>query len=73
MWLRRPLGSVLRRMIAVLRSAPFDRATFAAVAEAVRGIPWVLRERAVVPAGVERGLVLLEESQRNSVARRYVG
>ncbi|MFD6067351.1 glycosyltransferase family 2 protein [Amycolatopsis lurida] len=73
LWLRRPPGSIARRMVAVLRSAPFDRATFAAVAEAVRGIPWVLRERAVVPAGVERGLVLLEESQRKSVARRYVG
>lgn len=73
LWLRRPLGSITRRMVAVLRSAPFDRATFAAVAEAVRGIPWVLRERAVVPDRVERGLVLLEESQRKSVARRYVG
>ncbi|MEU3622859.1 glycosyl transferase [Amycolatopsis coloradensis] len=73
LWLRRPLRSVLRRMVTVLRSAPFDRATVAAVGEAVRGLPWVLRERNVVPAAVERGLVLLEESQRKSVARRYVG
>ncbi|MFC9252661.1 glycosyltransferase family 2 protein [Amycolatopsis thailandensis] len=73
LWLRRPLRSAVRRMAVVLRSAPFDRATVAAVAEAARGIPWVLRERRVVPAEVERGLLLLEESQRNSAARRYVG
>ncbi|MEV6909121.1 glycosyltransferase [Amycolatopsis sp. NPDC051071] len=73
LWLRRPLRSALRRMVTVLRSAPFDRATVAAVGEAVRGLPWVLRERQVVPAEVERGLVLLEDSQRKSVARRYVG
>ncbi|KZB79557.1 glycosyltransferase family 2 protein [Amycolatopsis regifaucium] len=73
LWLRRPVSSILRRMVTVLRSAPLDRATVTAVAEAVRGIPWVLRNRAVVPLEVERGLVLLEDAQRNSVARRYVG
>lgn len=73
LWLRRPVRSALRRMVTVLGSAPRDRATVAAVVEALRGIPWVLRNREVVPAGVERGLVLLEESQRTSVARRYVG
>lgn len=73
LWLRRPIRSALRRMVAVLGSAPRDRATAGAVVEALRGIPWVLRNRKVVPAGVERGLVLLEESQRASVARRYVG
>jgi GT2 family glycosyltransferase len=73
LWLRRPFSSVLRRMATVLRSAPLDRATVTAVAEAMRGIPWVLRNREVVPVEVERGLVLLEDAQRNSVARRYVG
>lgn len=73
LWLRRPVRSALRRMVTVLGSAPRDRATVGAVVEALRGIPWVLRNREVVPAGVERGLVLLEESQRASVARRYVG
>ncbi|ANN21809.1 glycosyl transferase [Amycolatopsis orientalis] len=73
LWLRRPFRSVLRRMVTVLRSAPLDRATASAVVEAVRGLPWVLRNREVVPAEVERGLVLLEDSQRKSVARRYVG
>ncbi|MFD2488171.1 glycosyltransferase family 2 protein [Amycolatopsis jiangsuensis] len=71
--LRRPWPSVLRRAAAVLASAPRDRTTLAAVAESLRGLPWVLRERSVVPAEVERGLRLLEEPQRNSAARRYVG
>ncbi|PRX48607.1 GT2 family glycosyltransferase [Prauserella shujinwangii] len=73
LWLRRPWRSVARRTADVLRSAPADRATAAAVAEALRGLPWVLRERRVVPASVEAGLRSLEESQRRSAARRYVG
>ncbi|APU20087.1 glycosyltransferase family 2 protein [Actinoalloteichus sp. GBA129-24] len=73
LWLRRPLRSALRRSAAVLRSAPADLATAGAVAAALRGLPWVLRERRVVPTRVEAGLLLLEESQRRSTARRYVG
>lgn len=73
LWLRRPAASALRRTRDVLRSAPKDTATLAAVAEAVRGLPWVLTERRVVPRGVEEGLCSLEESQRRSTARRYVG
>ncbi|WP_336159561.1 glycosyltransferase family 2 protein [Amycolatopsis sp. VC5-11] len=71
--LRRPWRSVFRRGAAVLASAPRDRTTVAAVAECLRGLPWVLRERAVVPAEVEHGLRLLEAPQRNSPARRYTG
>lgn len=44
-----------------------------AIAEALGGLRWVLRERRVVPPEVEHGLRLLEEPQRHSVARRYVG
>jgi UDP-glucose 4-epimerase len=44
-----------------------------AVGEALAGLAWVLRERRVVPPEVERGLRLLEEPQRHSRARRYVG
>ncbi|MEO3807969.1 glycosyltransferase [Sphaerisporangium sp. B11E5] len=71
-WLRRPPGGALRRTAAVLRAVPKDRASAAAVAAAVAGLPWVLRERRVVPTAVEDGLRLLEEPQRTSVARRYV-
>ncbi|GAA3794537.1 glycosyltransferase [Sphaerisporangium flaviroseum] len=71
-WLRRPAADALRRTVAVLRSVPKDRASVSAVAAAVAGLPWVLRERRVVPVAVGRGLRLLEEPQRTSVARRYV-
>ncbi len=72
-WLRRPASRALRRTATVLRSVPRDRASAAAMGEAVAGLPWVLRERRVVPPRVERGLRLLEEPQRHSKARRYVG
>ncbi|WP_280296987.1 glycosyltransferase family 2 protein [Nocardia abscessus] len=73
LWLRRPTRSAARRTAAVLRSAPADLTTAVAVLETLRGVPWVLRERKVLPPRVEAGLVLLEESQRRSPARRYVG
>lgn len=72
-WLRRPVPSAWRATRRVLGSAPRDLATVTAVARALRGLPWVLRERHVVPAHVEHGLRLLEASQRSSKARRYVG
>jgi GT2 family glycosyltransferase len=72
-WLRRPAGSALRRTVSVLRSAPADLTTLAAIGAALRGLPWVLRERRVVPATVERGLRLLDATQARSTARSYVG
>jgi hypothetical protein len=72
-WLRRPLPSALRRTGTLLRSVPKDRASAVAIGEALAGLSWVLRERRVVPTEVERGLRLLEEPQRRSPARRYVG
>jgi GT2 family glycosyltransferase len=72
-WLRRPVPSALRRTGAVIGSLPRDSTSALALAEAVRGLPWVVRERRVVPRSVERGLCLLEEPQRRSTARRYVG
>ncbi|MBP2367908.1 glycosyltransferase family 2 protein [Pseudonocardia parietis] len=73
LWLRRPVRSALRRSATVLRSAPADRATVSAVLAALAGSGWVLRERRVVPPAVEHGLRLLEEPQRRSTARRYIG
>lgn len=72
-WLRRPARSAWRATRWVLGTAPKDRATVAAVGWALLGLPWVLRERRVVPAHVERGLCLLEEARRTNTARRYVG
>jgi hypothetical protein len=73
LWLRRPARSAARRTGVVLSSAPADLTTAAAVLETLCGLPWVLRERRVLPPRVEAGLVLLEDSQRRSTARRYVG
>jgi glycosyltransferase involved in cell wall biosynthesis len=72
-WLRRPWFSALRRTRTIVGSLPPDATSALALAQAAAGLPWVLRERRVVPRGVEHGLRLLEESQRESVARRYVG
>ena len=48
------------------------RVSAAAVLDAVRGLPWVLRERRPLPLHVERRFRVLEHSQRTSAARRYV-
>ncbi|WP_112237833.1 glycosyltransferase family 2 protein [Kribbella monticola] len=71
-WLRRPLRSALVRTARHLARVPRDRISLYAVAEALRGLPWVLRERNVVPAEVERGYRLLDHMQLTSKARRYV-
>jgi GT2 family glycosyltransferase len=73
LWLRRPVPYALSRTVEVIRSAPADAATARAVLAALTGLPWVVRHRRVVPASVEAGLQTLRESQRDSVARRYVG
>lgn len=72
-WLRRPVPSAWRATRWVLGSAPKDLATAAAIGRAMCGLPWVLRERRVVPPRVEEGLCLLEQAQHESMARRYVG
>jgi GT2 family glycosyltransferase len=71
-WLRRPLPRALRRTVQLARSVPRDRVSLAAFAEAAAGLAWVVRERRVVPPHVEHGLRLLERSQLESGARRYV-
>jgi GT2 family glycosyltransferase len=62
-WLHRPPRAALRRTRALLRDAPTRRQAAAAVAQAMRGAPWVAREREVVPPHVERGLRALERGE----------
>ncbi|MGY1634380.1 glycosyltransferase family 2 protein [Geodermatophilus sp. SYSU D01186] len=71
-WLRRPLRPALRRTRHLLRTVPRDRLSVLGVLDAVRGLPWVLRERRVLPPHAEARFAALEESQRTSTARRYV-
>ncbi|WP_461079587.1 glycosyltransferase family 2 protein [Streptomyces deserti] len=72
-WLRRPAGPALRRTVNLARTVPRDAASLRAFAEAAAALPWVLRERRVVPPEVESRLRLLEPAQRSSRARRYTG
>src|SRR5690625_1243073 len=69
-WLRRPLPAALRRTWAVLgelRSGPALRGALAALG----GLPWVLRDRRVLPPHAEERFRVLEGAQRDSTARQY--
>lgn len=59
-WLRRPLPRAVRLTIAL--TADGNGSGPRALVAAMRGMPWVLRERRVVPAHVDRWLRLLEET-----------
>jgi len=61
-WLRRPLPRAARRTIALITES--NGSGLAALVAAARGLPWVLRERHVVPTHVERCLRLLEQPPR---------
>jgi GT2 family glycosyltransferase len=71
-WLRRPVRPALRRTAHLLRTLPRDRTTLLGLLAAVRGAPWVLRERRVLPPHAEARFAALDEAQRRSTARRYV-
>ncbi|GAB2596068.1 glycosyl transferase [Paractinoplanes abujensis] len=72
-WLRRPLGPALRRSLFLARTVPRDRTSARALWDAVRGLPWLVPARRPRPAEVEARLAVLDETQRRSQARRYVG
>ena len=72
-WLRRPLAPALRRTAFLARTVPHDRVSALGAWDAVRGVPWLIRQRRPRPAGVEARLEPLDAAQRASTARRYVG
>ncbi|MFH8294262.1 glycosyltransferase family 2 protein [Streptomyces sp. NPDC018059] len=72
-WLRRPVRPALRRTAHLVRTVPRDLVSVRAFAEAAAALPWVVRERRVLPRAAEARLRALEEAQRRSSARRYVG
>lgn len=69
-WLRRPAGHAVRRSARLLRGAR-PAAAGGALLQAAWGLPWVLRERRVVPSSVETQLRRLEADQDRSTARQY--
>ena len=71
-WLRRPVRPALRRTAHLLLTLPRDRVTAQGLVAAVRGAPWVLRERRVLPPHAEARFAALDAAQRRSTARRYV-
>jgi GT2 family glycosyltransferase len=71
-WLRRPLRPALRRTLHLLGTLPRDRVTAQGLLAAARGVPWLLRERRVLPPHAEARFAALDERQRRSTARRYV-
>lgn len=71
-WLRRPGLRAFARTLRLLRQLPRDRVSLAGLTDAVRGVPWVVRERRVVPPHLERGYRLLDREQLAGATRRYV-
>ncbi|MGY1744977.1 glycosyltransferase family 2 protein [Blastococcus sp. SYSU D00695] len=71
-WLRRPLWPALRRTAHLLRTLPRDRVTAQGLLAAARGVPWLVRERRVLPPHAEARFAALDAVQRRSTARRYV-
>jgi GT2 family glycosyltransferase len=59
-WLRRPLSAVVRLTASAVGACARDPRLTPALVSAVAGLPWILRERRVVPVDVERGLRALE-------------
>jgi GT2 family glycosyltransferase len=59
-WLRRPLPRALRITAATVRSAPADAP--GTLAAAARGLPWIVRERRVVPSETESALRAVERA-----------
>ena len=68
-WLHRPRRALATRTVALLRGAPRGVAV-RGLAGALRGLPWVLSERRVLPDAIERELRLLEASARGARAGR---
>lgn len=70
LWLRRPARQALSRSLRLLRHAR-PGAAAGGLVQALAGLPWVVRERHVVPDDVEMQLRRLEAGQDHSSARQY--
>jgi N-acetylglucosaminyl-diphospho-decaprenol L-rhamnosyltransferase len=70
-WLRRPLPVGFREVLNLLQSrSPIARR---ATCEAIRGLPWVLRERRKLPGAIERRVQYLDERRAEIASHRPQG
>jgi len=60
-WLRRSPSYALRLTLRQLLAARSDRDVLLGMAEALRGIPWVVRQRVAIPIQLEQQLLRLEQ------------
>ena len=68
-WLRRRLAGTAPATLSALGAAAHDGAARAGALDALRGLPWVLRERRAVPAHVERAARLLDRPRAGRAPR----
>lgn len=59
-WLRRRWPDALHRTARLVAEDPLRLWTWLALADAIKGLPWIARERRIVPPDVEASLRLLE-------------
>jgi GT2 family glycosyltransferase len=64
-WLRRHPRTALGHTLTVLPQVQRNPATRAAFIEALRGLPWIVRERRRLPGPVERALRLLDQTSED--------
>lgn len=62
-WLRRPLSTVVHRMLLALKAAASDPDARNGLLQALRGLPWAVRHRRVLPLRVEEDLRLLDRER----------
>lgn len=62
-WLRRPLSTAGRHTLLAARAAPKDADVWDGLVQALRGLPWALRHRRVLPRRVEEDLRLLDSER----------
>jgi GT2 family glycosyltransferase len=67
-WLRRSRATALRRTARALRDGLHDRCALAGLVAAVRGLPWVLRERRAVAPALEERLRTIERARQEQDA-----
>lgn len=62
-WLRRPLSTIARHTLCLMRLSIRDTDARAALIGAVRSLPWALRKRRVLPSQVEVDLRMLDRER----------